>query len=122
MRSPNDHKRVMEVVDRILSYDPGPGATKRGVPADYAGDDPSLCNARTKSGRPCRSLGLEPNGRCKWHGGLSTGPRTPEDKATTAGNFSWEKEKLKRQVVRQLQKTGYLPERPFATDSPPTRK
>lgn len=42
---------------------------------DYAGDNPDLCNAMTKAGHPCRSLALA-NGRCKWHGGKSTGPRT----------------------------------------------
>ncbi|MEY2149777.1 MAG: hypothetical protein EPN67_02805 [Pusillimonas sp.] len=63
-----------------------PGSTRRGVPADYAGDDPRLCNARTKSGRPCRALKLG-GGRCKWHGGLSTGPRTPEGKARCADNL-----------------------------------
>lgn len=64
-------------------------ATKRGIPSDYAGDDPSLCNARTRSGRPCRALGLPKTGRCKWHGGLSTGPRTLEGKARCAMNLPW---------------------------------
>jgi len=62
------------------------GSTKRGVPPDYTGDDPCLCNARTRSGRPCRALKLT-HGRCKWHGGLSTGPRTPEGKAKCAMNL-----------------------------------
>ena len=63
-----------------------PGSTKRGIPPGYAGDDPHLCNARTKSGTPCRALKLA-HGRCKWHGGLSTGPRTPEGKARCAMNL-----------------------------------
>ncbi|WP_297926384.1 HGGxSTG domain-containing protein [Metallibacterium sp.] len=62
------------------------GSTKRGVPADYDGSDPRLCNARTKSGKPCRALKLK-GGRCKWHGGLSTGPRTPEGKVSCARNL-----------------------------------
>lgn len=35
------------------------------------------CGARTKNygGRPCRAPAL-PNGKCRLHGGLSTGPRT----------------------------------------------
>ncbi|EQD56749.1 hypothetical protein B1B_08960, partial [mine drainage metagenome] len=64
--------------------------TKRGVPPDYAGDDPNLCNARTQSGRPCRGLKLT-HGRCKWHGGLSTGPRTLEGKARCTMNLPWAK-------------------------------
>ncbi len=41
---------------------PEPGATRRGVPLDYRGDDPRLCNAKTRNGRPCRALAL-PSGR-----------------------------------------------------------
>jgi hypothetical protein len=36
------------------------------------------CGARSKrTGKPCRAAAM-PNGRCKAHGGKSTGPRTPE--------------------------------------------
>jgi hypothetical protein len=36
------------------------------------------CAARSKrTGKPCRGAAM-PNGRCKVHGGKSTGPRTPE--------------------------------------------
>jgi len=66
---------------------PLPGSTWRGVPPDYKGDDPRLCNARTQSGRPCRALKLPGRKRCKWHGGLSTGPRTPEGKARVTRNL-----------------------------------
>ena len=33
------------------------------------------CGARTRAGTPCRSPAM-PNGRCRMHGGASTGPRT----------------------------------------------
>jgi hypothetical protein len=33
------------------------------------------CGARTRAGAPCRSPAM-PNGRCRMHGGASTGPRT----------------------------------------------
>jgi hypothetical protein len=33
------------------------------------------CEARTRGGTPCRSPAM-PNGRCRMHGGTSTGPRT----------------------------------------------
>jgi hypothetical protein len=39
-----------------------------------------LCGARTRQGRPCIATAL-PNGRCRNHGGLSTGAKTPEGKA-----------------------------------------
>lgn len=36
------------------------------------------CGARCKrTGEPCRAPAM-PNGRCRLHGGKSTGPRTPE--------------------------------------------
>ena len=35
------------------------------------------CGARRRDGRPCRGAAM-PNGRCRMHGGPSTGPRTPE--------------------------------------------
>ena len=66
--------------------EPPTGSTRRGVPPDYDGTDPRLCNAKTRTGRPCRALAL-PSGRCKWHGGMSTGPRTPEGRARSALNL-----------------------------------
>jgi hypothetical protein len=35
------------------------------------------CGARTRNGPPCRRAAMA-NGRCRMHGGPSTGPRTPE--------------------------------------------
>ncbi len=35
------------------------------------------CGARNRRGTPCQSPGMA-NGRCRLHGGLSTGPKTPE--------------------------------------------
>jgi hypothetical protein len=47
-------------------------------------DDQPRCGARTRRGEPCR-LRVEPGKRrCRLHGGLSTGPRTPEGKARIA--------------------------------------
>jgi hypothetical protein len=36
------------------------------------------CGARTRSGKPCIAPGTGRGGRCKNHGGLSTGPKTIE--------------------------------------------
>ncbi|MGR3782204.1 MAG: HGGxSTG domain-containing protein [Albimonas sp.] len=43
------------------------------------------CGARTRKGTPCRKkpAGLQ-NDRCRLHGGLSTGPKTPEGRARIA--------------------------------------
>src|ERR1035438_762251 len=35
------------------------------------------CGARTRRGTPCEGPAMR-NGRCRMHGGASTGPRTPE--------------------------------------------
>jgi hypothetical protein len=39
------------------------------------------CGARTRAGHPCQRKGLGKGGRCRNHGGMSTGPRTPEGRA-----------------------------------------
>lgn len=35
------------------------------------------CGAKTRIGTPCKSSAMK-NGRCRMHGGKSTGPKTPE--------------------------------------------
>lgn len=45
------------------------------------------CGAKTRSGTPCRMKALYSNGRCKLHGGLSTGPKTEAGKARAAQNW-----------------------------------
>jgi hypothetical protein len=42
------------------------------------------CGARTRRGTECAALALPGRSRCRHHGGLSTGPRTPEGKAAIA--------------------------------------
>ena len=45
------------------------------------------CGAKTKAtGNPCKFKAIYSNGRCKLHGGLSTGPRTVEGKKRSAQN------------------------------------
>ena len=36
------------------------------------------CGAKTRTGTPCQHLGNARNGRCRLHGGASTGPKTKE--------------------------------------------
>lgn len=40
----------------------------------------TACGAKTKAGTPCKLKSIYDNGRCKWHGGLSTGPKTEAGK------------------------------------------
>ena len=44
------------------------------------------CGAKTRAGTPCKLNSLYSNGRCKYHGGLSTGAQTKEGKAKVAKN------------------------------------
>jgi hypothetical protein len=44
------------------------------------------CEAKTRRGTACQCKALS-NGRCKLHGGKSTGPKTAEGKARAAANL-----------------------------------
>ena len=45
------------------------------------------CGAKRKrDGQPCIAKPLA-NGRCKFHGGMSTGPKTPEGRARALANL-----------------------------------
>lgn len=45
------------------------------------------CGAIKKNGKACGMTTLGANGRCKFHGGASTGPRTPEGRAKALENL-----------------------------------
>lgn len=45
------------------------------------------CGARTRAGTQCRLTGLYSNGRCKLHGGKSTGPVTAVGRARSLQNL-----------------------------------
>lgn len=58
---------------------------------DEDGDFPAIladltCGARTRAGTPCKRRDLYRSGRCKLHGGLSTGPRTAKGKGRSERN------------------------------------
>jgi hypothetical protein len=45
------------------------------------------CEAKTRSGHPCRNDGTKyGSGRCKFHGGTSTGPKTKQGKKRASMN------------------------------------
>jgi len=50
-------------------------------------DKIQTCGAKTRQGTPCKNTRLYRNGRCKNHGGHSTGPKTPEGKARALANL-----------------------------------
>ena len=78
--------RVVAAIDR-----------RRDAQAVFASRSPAApvtrpqCGARCRDGHPCAapavwstSTGAPRNGRCRMHGGLSTGPRTVEGRARVA--------------------------------------
>jgi hypothetical protein len=47
-----------------------------------------VCGARRRrDGRACKALSVPGKKRCKWHGGMSTGPITPEGIARVTANL-----------------------------------
>ena len=52
-----------------------------------------VCGATTRAGTPCRRKDIYANGRCKLHGGLSTGPKTAQGKKQSSKNLPWYKQK-----------------------------
>lgn len=53
------------------------------------------CGARTRAGTPCKSTAIMTNGRCKLHGGMSTGPRTPSGLERSRANLAsrWQRDR-----------------------------
>ena len=64
------------------------------------------CGAKTRKGTPCKAPAMS-NGRCRMHGGKSTGPRTPEGlerskKANWKHGYYSAESIAERKVIRQL--------------------
>lgn len=61
------------------------------TPATCAIDDTArrvVCGARRRrDGQPCEALSVAGKRRCKWHGGCSTGPRSPEGRERALRNL-----------------------------------
>lgn len=50
--------------------------------------DRQPCGAvRRRDGKPCQALNAPGRRRCRWHGGLSTGPKTEEGRARALANL-----------------------------------
>ena len=62
------------------------------------------CGAtRHSDGQPCEALSEPGKKRCKFHGGRSTGPKTPEGKARSLTNLNW-KRGLTAQMMKDVEK------------------
>ena len=64
------------------------------------------CGAKTRKGKSCRQAAMA-NGRCRMHGGASTGPRTPEGLERSRrsnwkhGYYSAEAKQVRREARQQ---------------------
>ena len=64
-----------------------------------------ICGAKRKyDGNPCQCKALE-NGKCKFHGGMSTGAKTLDGKIKSYSKLkqfqSWSKEEIKRYIEKR---------------------
>ena len=65
------------------------------------------CGAKSKrTGQPCMAVAMA-NGRCHWHGGKSTGPRTPAGKAR-CGQAHYKHGRCIRKAVAKRQANARL--------------
>lgn len=54
------------------------------------------CAAKTRAGTPCKRTDISSNGRCKYHGGHSTGATSAEGKARQLEGYRrWQRERAK---------------------------
>jgi len=68
---------------------------QKGIPWQFGAEWPGeRCGAKTRRGTPCQCPAKQPVGRCRLHGGASTGPRTKDglkrlkEARTTHGKFT----------------------------------
>ena len=83
----------------------------KGIPWRFGPNWPGKrCEAKTKKGTPCQRPAKLPVGRCRLHGGASTGPRTKEglkrlaDSKTKHGRFT----KIEREKVKARAEQGRI--------------
>lgn len=66
--------------------------------------DTIKCGAQSRNGTPCKNSAMK-NGRCRLHGGLSTGPKTMEGLAKCGnwkhGRYS-KREKERQELIQKL--------------------
>ncbi len=65
-----------------------------------------VCGARTRAGQPCRRADIYDSGRCKFHGGLSTGPKTAYGKKRSSMNLPWRRKPISWEGTGQVKEIG----------------
>jgi hypothetical protein len=74
-------RELRGAINRQARHLPREGICKTWQEAKMQADAATRCNAKTRKGAPCQARGLGKGGRCRFHGGASTGPKTPAGKA-----------------------------------------
>lgn len=84
LRAMKQHRREVEKAEAAGLSWPDPGYPRGPDLRLFAG---LVCGAKGKrTGKPCPLTGIHENGRCRWHGGMSTGPTSEQGKARSATN------------------------------------
>ena len=100
------------VVTEHGPHEPRQCGLKNGNPSGDPASAPR-CGANTRRGTPCQCPAMRGKRRCRLHGGLSTGPRTPEGRERCrqarlkSGYWSAEaraERRLVREAMRQFKK------------------
>lgn len=86
---PNPNKLVLDRLATVLALKAQAIALRARLERQL-----QTCGAKTRTGTPCRCKYLLNGGRCKFHGGMSTGPKTKNGKsrslaAAWAGWLRW---------------------------------
>ena len=116
----------------VLPHERGKGIMKltnhtalieAGIATRFGPDWPGRrCGAKNRVGGACQNPAIGGRDRCKLHGGLSTGPRTPEGKArAAAANTKHGKRSMAhvemvkkinselRRITYELKRGGWIP-------------
>ena len=59
------------------------------------------CGAKTRRGTPCQRPANKRNGRCRLHGGASTGPRTEQGRANIAATNTTTGQHTKAMIAKR---------------------
>lgn len=76
-----EHYTAVQLALQEAGYD----ATFPPFPEELRG---LTCGAKNRKGEPCRKTELYLNGRCKFHGGMSTGPTSDSGKKVALANLA----------------------------------
>lgn len=68
--------KPLETTDKAKSQETKPKKSRKKVHVEYNEDGKRICGAKTRAGNKCQCSPMA-NGRCRLHGGKSTGPTDP---------------------------------------------